>query len=145
MHTCITFFDTCLMYNVIYNCREINALIILNNCEAHSEIIITKMENKTLYGLSIKHFIKHHNKTWFFFLIYKIYLLEHTYKNQTNTKLQLKKSKNICYSNNCKSIWVSQLRYHKEHSEFIKQQFSINQLAPLIMYNIKFRSFVYVL
>lgn len=64
MHTFITFFDTCLMYNVIHNCREINALIILhNNFKTHSEIIITKMENKTLCSLSIKHFIKHHNKT----------------------------------------------------------------------------------
>lgn len=69
MHTCITFFDTCLMYNVIHNCREINALIILNNCETHSEIIITKMENKTLCGLSIKHFIKHHNNKRDFFFI----------------------------------------------------------------------------
>lgn len=108
MHTCITFFDTCLMYNVIYNCREIIALIIFNNCKTHSEIIITKMENKTLCGLSIKHFIKHHNKTWFFFLIYKIYLLKHTYKNQTNTKLQLKKKVKIFVT----VITVKVFEYH---------------------------------
>lgn len=62
MYICIIFFDICLMYNVIYNCREIIVLIIFNNCKIYFEIIIIKMENKILCGLLIKYFIKYYNK-----------------------------------------------------------------------------------